>query len=57
MPIKEKALLDRFVDGLTKLADRIELKNRIRYLDDNITAELLVFCMMRIIRAATTPTV
>lgn len=49
MPIKENALLDRFVDGLTKLADRIELKNRIRYLDDNITAELLVCRLMNIL--------
>ena len=52
MPIKEKALIDRFVDGLTRMADRIELKNRIRYLDDNITAEQFVCRLMNILYEA-----
>ena len=52
MPIKEEALIDRFAKGLTKLADRIELKNRIRYLDDNITAEQFICRLMNILYEA-----
>ena len=46
---KENMLLDRFEHGLIKLADLIELKNRIRYLDDNITAELFICRLMNIL--------
>ena len=46
---KENMLLERFEHGLIKLADLIELKNRIRYLDDNITAEQFVCRLMNIL--------
>ena len=49
---KENMLLDRFTAGLTRLADQIELKNRIRYLDDNITAEQFVCRLMNILYGA-----
>lgn len=49
---KENMLLDRFEHGLIKLADLIELKNRIRYLDDNITAEQFVCRLMNILYGA-----
>lgn len=46
---KENTLLDRFTAGLSALASHIELKNRIRYLDDNITAEQFVCRLMNIL--------
>ena len=49
---KENMLLDRFEHGLIKLADLIELKNRIRYLDDNITAEQFICRLMNILYEA-----
>lgn len=46
---KENTLLERFTKGLSDLASHIELKNRIRYLDDNITAEQFVCRLMNIL--------
>lgn len=46
---KENTLLERFTMGLSGLASHIELKNRIRYLDDNITAEQFVCRLMNIL--------
>lgn len=47
--VKEDALLERFTAGLSALASQIELKNRIRYLDANITAEQFVCRLMNIL--------
>ena len=46
---KENAMIDRFTRGLTLFADQIHLKNLIRYLDDNITAEQFVCQLMNIL--------
>lgn len=47
--VKEDALLERFTAGLSALSSQIELKNRIRYLDANITAEQFVCRLMNIL--------
>lgn len=46
---KENALIDRFTRGLTLFAEQLQLKNLIRYLDDNITAEQFVCRLMNVL--------